>query len=146
MGEREIAKHYEENAGAYPGFVVFSKVIQNQAKIKNNPIVHSGAKLMPILTLTTNTLPANNDLQSPSPPRGKESTVKRCPFHERAGHNLEEYIVRRPLIRKPSGSRITGSVSGASLETIKLTRAHGKSSVAAGKVVTQTFFTKKDLR
>ena len=93
--EKEIAKYYEENAGAYPGFVVFSKVIQNQAKIKNNPNVHIGAKLMPVLTLTTNTLPANNDLQSPPPPRGKENTVKRCPFHERAGHNLEECIAFR---------------------------------------------------
>ena len=32
--EKDIAKHYEENAGAYPGFVVFSKIVQNQAKIK----------------------------------------------------------------------------------------------------------------
>ena len=43
----EIAKHYKENAGAYPGFIVFSKVDQNQAKIKNNPNVHIGTKLMP---------------------------------------------------------------------------------------------------
>ncbi|XP_078380254.1 uncharacterized protein LOC144663213 [Oculina patagonica] len=91
--EKEIAMHYEENAGAYPGFVVFSKVVQNQAKIKNNPNVHIGAKLMPILTLATNTLPTNNDLQSPS--RGKENTVKRCPFHERAGHSLEECMAFR---------------------------------------------------
>lgn len=91
--EKKIARHYEENAGTYPGFVVFSKVVQNQAKIKNNPNVHIGAKLMPVLTLTTNTLPANNDLQSPS--RGKQNTVKRCLFHERAGHSLEECIAFR---------------------------------------------------
>lgn len=91
--EKEIAKHYEKNAGAYPGFVVFSKVIQNQAKIKNNPNIHIGAKLMPVLTLTTNALSADNDLQSTS--GGKESTVKRCPFHDRAGHGLEECIAFR---------------------------------------------------
>ena len=50
--EKEIANHYEKNAGAYPGFMVFSKVVQNQAKIKNNPNVHIGAKLTPALTLT----------------------------------------------------------------------------------------------
>ena len=83
--EKEIAKHYEKNAGAYPGFVVFSKVIQNQAKIKNSPNICIGAKLMPVLTLTTNALSADNDLQSPSPSGGKESTVKRCLFHDRAG-------------------------------------------------------------
>ena len=38
----------------------------------------------------TNALPANNDLQPPS--RGKENAVKRCPFHERTGHSLEECI------------------------------------------------------
>lgn len=90
--EKEIAKHYEENAGAYPGFVVFSKVVQNQAKLKNNPNVHLGAKLMPVLTLTTNALPANNDLQPPS--RERES-IKRCHFHERAGHSLEECMAFR---------------------------------------------------
>ena len=71
--EKEIAKHYEENAGAYPGFVVFSKVIQNQAKIKNNPNIHIGAKLTPILTLTTNALPANKDFQSLSTSGGKDN-------------------------------------------------------------------------
>ena len=93
--EKEITKHYEKNAGAYPGFVVFSKVIQNQAKIKNNPNIRIGAKLMPVLTLTTNALSANNDLQSPSTSGGKESAVKRCSFHDRAGHGLEECIAFR---------------------------------------------------
>ena len=71
---------------------MFSKVIQNQAKMKNNPNIHIRAKLTPILTLITNALPANNDLQSPSTSGGKDnnSTVKRCPFNERGGHGLEE--------------------------------------------------------
>lgn len=90
--EKEIAKHYEENAGAYPGFVVFSKVVQNQAKIKSNPNVHIGAKLMPFLTMTTNVLPTNNDSQQPSSER---ESIKRCPFHERVGHSLEECIAFR---------------------------------------------------
>ena len=50
---------------------------------------------MPVLTLTMNALSADNDLQSPSPSGGKESTVKRCPFHDRAGHRLEECIAFR---------------------------------------------------
>ena len=103
--KKEIANHYEKNAGAYPGFMVFSKVVQNQAKIKNNPNVHIGAKLTPVLTLTpsrgalngralnTNTRPADNGLQSP--PEREETTVKRCPFHERTGHSLEECIAFR---------------------------------------------------
>ena len=103
--EKEIANHYEKNAGAYPGFMVFSKVVQNQAKIKNNPNVHIGAKLTPVLTLTpsrgalngralnTNTRPADNGLQSP--PEREETAVKRCPFHERTGHSLEECIAFR---------------------------------------------------
>lgn len=74
---------------------MFSKVIQNQAKIKNNPNIRIGAKLMPVLTLTTNALSADNDLQSQSTSGGKESTVKRCPFHDRAGHGLEECIAFR---------------------------------------------------
>lgn len=68
---------------------------QNQAKIKNNPNIRIGANLMPILTLTTNALSADNDLQSQSTSGGKESTVKRCPFHDRAGHRLEECIAFR---------------------------------------------------
>lgn len=76
--EKEIAKHYEENAGAYPSFIAFSKVVQNQAN--------------PVLTLRTNALPANNDLQPPSRERG---SIKWCPFHERNGHSLEECIAFR---------------------------------------------------
>ena len=50
---------------------------------------------MPVLTLTTNALSADNDLQSQSTSGGKESTVKQCPFHDRAGHRLEECIAFR---------------------------------------------------
>ena len=98
--EKEIAKHYDNNAGAYPGFTVFSKVIQNHAKIKNNPNIHIGATLTPVPTvtpsrrpqnrraLTTNTRPPSNNLQLPS--KGEETIVKRCLFHERDGHDLQE--------------------------------------------------------
>ena len=97
---REIAKYSERNAGAYPGFAVFSTVIQYQARTKNDPNILIGAKLTlvgtPALrrrvqnrrTLATNTQPSS---MNPRPSlREVETTVKRCPFHDRSGHSLEE--------------------------------------------------------
>ena len=48
--EKEIAKYSERNAGAYPGFAVFSTVIQYQARTKNDPNILIGAKLTPVGT------------------------------------------------------------------------------------------------
>ena len=45
---------------------------------------------MPVLTLTTNTHPASDGLQSLS--RGEEGAVKRCSFREKTGLSLEECI------------------------------------------------------
>ena len=98
--EKEIAKYSERNAGAYPGFAVFSTVIQYQARMKNDPNILIGAKLAPVGTpapsrrvqnrrgLATNTQPIS---MNPRPSlREVETTMKRCPFHDRAGHSLEE--------------------------------------------------------
>ena len=94
--EKEIAKFAENNGDAYPGFHIFSEVVQKHARIKNNPNINIGARLnnpsfqTPRRTgqnnkgLKTNTEP--NDTNTPT--RGSET--KHCPFHERDGHSLEE--------------------------------------------------------
>ena len=94
--EKEIAKFSEDNEDAYPSFDVFSEVIQKHARIKNNPNINIGAKLAnpPVQTpsragqnkkaLKTNADP--NDKDAPARERGS----KRCPFHDRDGHSLEE--------------------------------------------------------
>lgn len=43
--EKEIAKFAENIGDAYPGFHVFSEVVQKHARIKNNPNVNIGARL-----------------------------------------------------------------------------------------------------
>ena len=45
--EKEITKHSEKNGGEYPGFHIFSKVVQDQTRIKNNPNVLTVNKRMP---------------------------------------------------------------------------------------------------
>ncbi|XP_068760329.1 uncharacterized protein [Montipora capricornis] len=102
--KKEIAKYSQRNAGAYPGFAVFSTVIQYQARTKNNPNILIGAKLTPVgtpapsrrvqnrRTLATNTQPSS---MNPRPSlREVEATVKRCPFHDRAGHSLEAFAAK----------------------------------------------------
>jgi len=94
--EKKLAKFSENNGDAYPGFHVFSEVVQKHARIKNNPNINIGARLAnpPIQTqsragqnkkaLKTNTDP--NDSNTPTTERER----KRCPFHDRDGHSLEE--------------------------------------------------------
>ena len=72
------------------------EVVQKHAGIKNNPNINIGARLAnpPIQTpnragqnkkaLKTNTDP--NDSNAPA----RERETKRCPFHDRDGHSLEE--------------------------------------------------------
>ena len=45
--EKEITKHSEKNGGEYPGFHIFSKVVQDQARIKNNPNILAVNKRTP---------------------------------------------------------------------------------------------------
>ena len=52
--EKELAKFSENNGDAYPGFHVFSEVVQKHARIKNNPNINIGARL------------ANPPIQTPS--------------------------------------------------------------------------------
>ena len=45
--EKEITKHSEKNGGEYPGFHIFSKVVQDQARIKSNPNILAVNKRTP---------------------------------------------------------------------------------------------------
>ena len=100
--EKEVAKYSEKNGDQYPGFQVFSKVIERHSRIRNNRNILVGAAYIPVSaptppnrrvhrvqsnrTLKTNTRPASVKLESP--PKSEET--KRCPFHERDAHSLEE--------------------------------------------------------
>jgi len=85
--QKEIAKYLERNAGAYPGFAVFSTVIEFQARTKKDPNILIGVKLTPLgtpapicrvrnrRTLATNTQPSSMNLR---PSLGEvETTGKR---------------------------------------------------------------------
>ena len=42
--EKKIAKYSDRNGGAYPSFSLFSQLVQNHARVKNDPNIHIGAK------------------------------------------------------------------------------------------------------
>lgn len=94
--EKEIAKFAENNGDAYPGFQVFLEVVEKHARIKNNPNVNIGARLTnPSFQTPRRTGLNNKALKTNADPddtsastKGRET--KRCPFHERDGHSLEE--------------------------------------------------------
>ena len=99
--EKEIARHAENNAGAYPNFEKFSKVIQDQAKLKNNPNILAGKKSLGPTTSSPSsqgrvhrkTLKTDARLAAskPVPPQRAEFTkAKFCQFYERSGHDLTE--------------------------------------------------------
>ena len=100
--EKEITKHTEKNYGVYPGFHIFSKVAQDQARIKNNPnILATNKRTQSTLTppnrrekeksnrvLKTDAQPPA--IQPDPPPKKEGGKAKRCPFHDLNGHTLEE--------------------------------------------------------
>lgn len=102
--EREVAKYADRNAGAYPSFRNFSGVVQEQARIKNNPNILAGkisTKLVPSPSTGSPRRPANrkifktsatDDSKSDPQPEGwsKRNDTKHCLFHERDGHDLME--------------------------------------------------------
>lgn len=45
--EKEIAYYSNSNGGAYPSFSRFSKIVQEQSKIKNDPNVLAGKAASP---------------------------------------------------------------------------------------------------
>ena len=102
--EKEIAYYSNSNGGAYPPFSRFSKIVQEQSKIKNNPNVLAGKAASPTQvsapkphkekkTLKTETQPtAGKDSageEKREAPEKTETKTKHCPYHERDGHNLQ---------------------------------------------------------
>ena len=103
--EKEIAYYSNSNGGAYPPFSRFSKIVQEQSKIKNDPNVLAGKAASPTQvsapkprkekkTLKTETQPtAEKDSageEQREAPEKRETKTKHCPYHERDGHNLQE--------------------------------------------------------
>ena len=99
--EKEITKHSEKNGGEYPGFHIFSKVVQDQARIKNNPNILAVNKRTPATPTPPNRREKERSNQvlkidaqppiQPNPLTKKEGEkIKRCPFHGLTGHTLEE--------------------------------------------------------
>ena len=99
--EKEITKHSEKNGGEYPGFHIFSKVVQDQARIKNNPNILAVNKRTPATPAPPNRREKEKSNQvlktdaqppiQPNPLTKKEGEkLKRCPFHGLTGHTLEE--------------------------------------------------------
>ena len=97
--EKKIAEHAEKSAGAYPSFQIFSKVIQDHNKIRNNPNLLAGKKKSPVANAVTGStlvprrankkaLKTRTHQDAPREPR--ETKPKHCPFHERDGHDLAE--------------------------------------------------------
>ena len=103
--EKEIAYYSNSNGGAYPPFSRFSKIVQEQAKIKNDTNVPAGKVANPAQvsapkprkekkTLKTETQPmAGKDSageKKREAPEKKETKTKHCSYHERDGHDLQE--------------------------------------------------------
>ena len=94
--EKEIAKFSENNGDAYPGFHVFSEVIQKHTRIKNNPNINIGVRLVdtsiqtPRRTGRNNMAFKTNTELNETNALTREKETNRCPFHDRDGHSLEE--------------------------------------------------------
>ena len=103
--EKEIASYSNSNGGAYPPFSRFSKIFQEQARIKNDPNVLAGKAGNPTQVSALKTRKEKKTLKTETQPTaGKDSTgekkrespekretkTKHCPYHERDRHDLQE--------------------------------------------------------
>ena len=102
--EKEIANYSDNNRGTYPPFSKFPKIVQEQAKIKNNPNILAGkgvnpAQVPPPKPLrnrrsfkTDVRLPSENKevprKEKKEDPGKGETRSKHCLYHGRSGHNL----------------------------------------------------------
>ena len=103
--EKEIAIYSDNHQGTYPPFSRFSKIVQEQAKTKNNPNILAGkdrAHVSPPKrrerdqkSLKTGIRPPAENNEVPGKEKkemtGKnEAKSKHCPYHESGAHNLSE--------------------------------------------------------
>lgn len=91
----------EKNGGVYPGFHIFSKVVQDQARIKNNPNILASNRRAPAAPTLPNRrekeksnrvlkTDAQPPVIQPDPSPKEGGKTKQCPFHDLNGHTLEE--------------------------------------------------------
>ncbi|KAK3727498.1 hypothetical protein QZH41_018364 [Actinostola sp. cb2023] len=90
--EKEVVRYAEKNQDAYPGFHALTRIVQEQARLKNHPNIVAGT--MKRRTDQRRTL-ATNFSQSSSPfvaatKDHSDDGKKHCLFHDRDGHNLTE--------------------------------------------------------
>ena len=91
--EKQVAKYSDRNGGAYPSFSLFSQLVQNHARVKNDPNIRIGAKQPNQRPLSRRALKSSTerDLNDPHTSRhNEEERAKHCLFHNKVGHNLEE--------------------------------------------------------
>ena len=103
--EKEIAYYSNSNGGAYPAFSRFSKIVREQARIKNDPNVLAGKAANPTQVSALKPRKEKKTLKTETPPTaGKDSTrekkkkipekretkTKHCLYHERDRHDLQE--------------------------------------------------------
>lgn len=118
--EKEIVRYAEKHNDAYPTFCKFSKMIQNQAKLRNHPNVSAGGNSQSSQTqnrrreekkgrfpqsgdetkrpLKTSMDEADGNTprkENPPPPKAKH-----CLFHKRAGHELTECMTFKKMTVK----------------------------------------------
>ena len=100
--EKEISNYSDSHGGMYPPFSRFSKTVQEQAKIKNNPNVLAGKETIPSQVspqrqrggrdnrlLKTEVRPPAGNKEAPGKSKMKS---KHCPYHESGAHDLSECV------------------------------------------------------
>ena len=100
--EKEISNYSDSHRGMYPPFSRFSKTVQEQAKIKNNPNVLAGKETIPSQvppqrqhggrdnrSLKTEVRPPAGNKEAPGKSKMKS---KHCPYHESGAHDLSECV------------------------------------------------------
>ena len=89
--EKEIAKYSEKNGDTYPGFHVFSNVIQKHARIKNNPNINMGAKLATSMIPTPSRGGQNRRaLKTNADPNGANAPTKEGKKRQSNAHSTAE--------------------------------------------------------
>ena len=108
MGERNRSYYSNSNGGAYPPFSRFSKIVREQARIKNDPNVLARKAANPTQvsvlkpgarkekrTLKTETQPtagkdSTGEKRELEAPEKRGTKTKHCPYHERDRHDLQQ--------------------------------------------------------